>query len=117
MTASTTSTSTALVGTRKGLFTVTIDGGASTMSAPSFLGAPVTNAVRDPRDGAVYACLDHGHFGVQAMYLEGDWERAGREFTQAVALDPTYAEAHRFLGIWHDAMGRPAEALVALREA
>jgi tetratricopeptide (TPR) repeat protein len=61
--------------------------------------------------------IPHVHFGVQAMYLDGDWDRAGREFTQAVALDPAYAEAHRFLGIWHDAMGQPAEALAELREA
>ena len=31
---------------------------------PTFVGSPVTNAVCDPRDGAVYASLDHGHFGV-----------------------------------------------------
>jgi DNA-binding SARP family transcriptional activator len=61
--------------------------------------------------------IPHVHFGVQAMYLEGDWDRAGREFTRAVELDPAYAEAHRFLGIWHDAMGRPDEALAELREA
>ena len=61
--------------------------------------------------------IPHVHFGVQAMYLDGDWELAGREFARAVALDPAYAEARRFLGIWHDVMGRPAEALAELREA
>ena len=60
----TTTATTALVGTRKGLFTVTVDGGSVSISEPAFLGAPVTNAVRDPRDGAWYASLDHGHFGV-----------------------------------------------------
>lgn len=54
---------TALVGTRKGLFTVTIDEGVFTISDPVFLGARVANAVRDARDGALYASLDHGHFG------------------------------------------------------
>jgi hypothetical protein len=54
----------ALIGTRKGLFTATFDGATATLSEPAFLGAPVTNAVRDPRDGALYASLDHGHFGV-----------------------------------------------------
>ena len=53
-----------LVSTRKGLFTLTIDGGRCSISAPAFVGVPVTNAVRDPRDGALYASLDHGHFGV-----------------------------------------------------
>jgi hypothetical protein len=54
---------TALVGTRKGLFTITVDDGAMSISEPAFLGARVVNAVRDPRDGALYASLDHGHFG------------------------------------------------------
>lgn len=53
---------TALVGTRKGL--VTVDVAAGTVSPPDFAGIPVTNAVADARDGAWYALLDHGHFGV-----------------------------------------------------
>jgi hypothetical protein len=55
---------TAWVGTRKGLFRVDVADGTATISEPAFLGSPVTNAVHDPRDGAVYASLDHGHFGV-----------------------------------------------------
>ena len=55
---------TAWVGTRKGLFRVDVVGGSPALGAPAFLGSPVTNAVADPRDGAVYASLDHGHFGV-----------------------------------------------------
>jgi hypothetical protein len=54
----------ALIGTRKGLFTVAVGGAAPTISGPAFPGVNVTNAVRDPRDGAWYAALDHGHFGV-----------------------------------------------------
>ena len=55
---------TALVGTRKGLFTVTLDAWSASVSEPAFIGIPVTNAMRDPRDGSLYASLDHGHFGV-----------------------------------------------------
>ena len=55
---------TAWVGTRKGLFRVDIDDGRPSVGDPIFLGSPVTNAVTDPRDRAVYALLDHGHFGV-----------------------------------------------------
>src|SRR5687767_2823082 len=55
---------TAWVGTRKGLFPVHVAGGTPSIGTPTFVGSPVTNAVRDPRDGAVYASLDHGHFGV-----------------------------------------------------
>ena len=64
--------STALIGTRKGLFTLTIDDGDLSLSEPEFLGAPVTIAVRDPRDGARYASLDHGHFGVHLHRDDGD---------------------------------------------
>jgi DNA-binding SARP family transcriptional activator/tetratricopeptide (TPR) repeat protein len=61
--------------------------------------------------------IPHVHFGVKAMYLDGDWKAAGREFMQADALDPSYAEARRFLGIWYDAVGNPQQALFELREA
>lgn len=55
---------TALIGTRKGLFQLHVDGDTPYLSEPAFPGSPVTNAVRDRRDGAIYASLDHGHFGV-----------------------------------------------------
>jgi hypothetical protein len=60
----------ALIGTRKGLFTVDLDAG--TISEPAFLGVNVTNAVRDHRDGARYASLDHGHFGVHLHRSDDD---------------------------------------------
>ena len=53
----------ALIGTRKGLFTLDVDAGSFHLSPPAFAGARVANAVSDPRDGAWYASLDHGHFG------------------------------------------------------
>ena len=61
--------------------------------------------------------IPHVHFGVKAMYLDQDWDAAGREFSTAVNNDPSYAEARRFLGIWYDVIGRPAEALSEMREA
>jgi len=60
--------------------------------------------------------IPHVHFGVQAMYLDDDWRRAGEEFREAVALDPDYAEARRFLGVYLGAMGRTQEAIAELRE-
>lgn len=60
--------------------------------------------------------IPHVHFGVQAMYLADDWGRAGDHFARAVALDPLYAEGHRFLGVYHAAMGRTEDALRHLRE-
>ncbi len=55
-----------LVSTRKGLFTLTRDAhGAWNVGAPQFLGTPVSLTLRDPADGALYAALNHGHFGVK----------------------------------------------------
>ena len=55
-----------LVGTRKGLFTLRQgEGGAWSIAGDAFLGVPVTMALRDPRDGRLYAALRHGHFGTK----------------------------------------------------
>ena len=52
------------VGSRKGLFrfdeSVT---GWQDAGPPAFLAAPVTTVLDDPRDGALYVGLSHGHFG------------------------------------------------------
>ncbi|NND75102.1 MAG: exo-alpha-sialidase [Ilumatobacter sp.] len=63
----------AFVGTRKGLFTVDVGADEGpTISRPAFDGVSVTNAVRDRRDGALYASLDHGHFGVHLHRSDDD---------------------------------------------
>lgn len=50
--------------TRKGLFRFTRAAtGDWRMDEPKFLGDRVSLTMTDPRDGAVYAALDHGHFG------------------------------------------------------
>ena len=51
------------LGTRKGLITVTRSNGPWRIADTAFLGDPVTITLRDPRDGAVYAALNLGHFG------------------------------------------------------
>ena len=61
--------------------------------------------------------IPHVHFGVQAMYLKDDWETAGREFAEAVALDPAYPEARRFRGIHLGATGDWPGAIREMREA
>lgn len=65
MTASHEGSDTLLVSTRKGLFTITGKGAAARVTGASFVGDNVTLALVDPRDGAWYAALDHGHFGVK----------------------------------------------------
>jgi len=61
--------------------------------------------------------IPHVHFGVQAMYLTGDWDLAGREFTRAVELDPSYPEGHRFLAVWLGLSDRREESLAHFRTA
>lgn len=61
--------------------------------------------------------IPHIHFGVKALYLDGDWETAGREFAIGTELDPLYAEGRRFYGVYLGLMGRTPEALRELREA
>jgi hypothetical protein len=52
------------VATRKGLFALKGSAGFR-IDAPAFLGDPVTMVLDDLRDGAVYAALNLGHFGVK----------------------------------------------------
>jgi hypothetical protein len=54
-----------LVGTRKGLFTVQSAATGWKIGKPQFAGEPVTQVAADPKDGAWYAALRLGHFGVK----------------------------------------------------
>jgi hypothetical protein len=51
------------VATRKGLFTLRRGASGWRIAATRFLGDPVPIVFHDARDGALYAALDHGHFG------------------------------------------------------
>jgi hypothetical protein len=69
-----------LVATRKGLFTVERAGSGArrwVIAATDFIGDNVSIVLCDPRDGASYAALDHGHFGVKLHRRKGSgaaWE-------------------------------------------
>lgn len=54
-----------LVGTRKGLFVLAGKSGHLEVEHTAFLGAPVSMVLSDPRDGALYAAVKHGHFGAK----------------------------------------------------
>ena len=54
-----------LVSTRKGLFTVARGGKGWDITRVDFLADNVSLTLHDTRDGATYAALDHGHFGVK----------------------------------------------------
>ncbi|MCB9948457.1 MAG: exo-alpha-sialidase [Rhodospirillaceae bacterium] len=53
------------VASRKGLLTFVPDGGGWRLDRTAFLGDPVTAVLPDGRDGALYAALNLGHFGVK----------------------------------------------------
>jgi len=54
------------IATRKGLLLCRRHREGWRLAAPpAFLGQPVSNLLRDPRDGALYAALNLGHFGVK----------------------------------------------------
>lgn len=53
------------VATRKGLFRMERKSGKLAVTQASFLGAPVSMVLVDPRDGAVLAAVKHGHFGAK----------------------------------------------------
>jgi hypothetical protein len=53
------------ISTRKGLFVAKGTGANTQIIGEHFVGDNVTLTLTDPRDGAWYAVLDHGHFGVK----------------------------------------------------
>ncbi|MEO7494734.1 MAG: exo-alpha-sialidase, partial [Massilia sp.] len=55
----------AFLSTRKGLFELEPDGAGWRVGERHFLGEPVSMALADRRDGALYAALNLGHFGVK----------------------------------------------------
>lgn len=61
--------------------------------------------------------IPHVHLGVQALYLDDDWAEAERRFERALQLEPSYAEAHRFLAIHRALFGRHDESLAHHEEA
>ena len=53
------------VSTRKGLFTLERGAGGWAIARASFVGDNCTLAMHDPRNGDLFAALNHGHFGVK----------------------------------------------------
>jgi len=62
------------VATRKGVFTLAprTPGGEWEITDTAFLGDNATSVMCDPRDGAVYVALAHGHFGVKLHRADAD---------------------------------------------
>ena len=53
------------VSTRKGLFTVDRGPSKWSVSHAAFVGDNVTLTTHDPRNGDLFAALNHGHFGIK----------------------------------------------------
>ncbi|HEX2509841.1 MAG TPA: hypothetical protein VHK66_04920 [Microvirga sp.] len=87
--------------TRKGLFEFRRNGSGSwAITRTSFLGSPVSMVLPDPRDGALYAALHLGHFGVKLHRSED----GGGAWTEIVT--PSYA------GVDGEADDPPSLALI-----
>lgn len=66
----------------------------------------------DPRLAEAHASL-----GVVELLYEWNWSAAERELLTAIDLNPGYAAAHQWYGIYLVAMGRTVEARASLRRA
>jgi len=99
-----------LVATRKGLFTVRRAASGWRLGQPQFPGEPVTQVAVDGSDGARYAALRLGHFGVK-LFRSTDggasWQdvsaglRAVRVYSLAASLaDPDRVYAATTSGVW-----------------
>lgn len=88
-----------LVATRKGLFTVARNGSGWKVESVDFLADHVSMVLADPRDGALYAALDHGHFGVKLH------KRGSNSAWEEIAT-PAYPEKPEGV-VDNDMWGRP----------
>jgi hypothetical protein len=97
--------------TRKGLFEFRRDGsGRWDVARTSFLGSPVSMLLPDPRDGAIYAALDLGHFGVKLHRSEdggASWAEIG--VPSYAGIDADAAEPPTLKLIWTLETGGPDE--------
>jgi hypothetical protein len=96
-----------LVATRKGLFTFERTNERWALAASAFVGTPVTAALHDPRDGAIYVALKHGHFGPKLhRSIDG-----GRSFVEIAmpAFAPDTAGAPTLAQIWTLEAGLPEQ--------
>ncbi len=59
----------------------------------------------------------HASLALVSWRLSWDWEKAEREFQQAVLLNPNYPTAHQWYGWFLGACGRMPEAVAEIKEA
>ncbi len=87
-----------LVATRKGLLSLTKKNGGWQIARTDFAGIPITAALRDARDGALYAVLKHGHFGTK-LHRSDDGGRTWTELA-APAFPADAADSPALFQVW-----------------
>lgn len=98
------------VASRKGLLRFRDQGSGWRLERESFLGEPVTAVLADPRDGALYAALRHGHFGVK-LHRSDDEGRSWTELPAPAfpAVESADDKAPAVDMVWTLAAGAPSE--------
>jgi tetratricopeptide (TPR) repeat protein len=97
---------------------------ADTYSAsPVNSDVPAAAVWRQAREAAQRAVLagpelsePHASMGFVRFWLDWDWHAAEQDFRRAIALDPSYAFAHRMLGMVLSHLGSDTQA-AAMRRA
>jgi TolB-like protein/DNA-binding winged helix-turn-helix (wHTH) protein/Tfp pilus assembly protein PilF len=59
----------------------------------------------------------HASLAYYYLYYERDWQAAETEFRKAIELNPSYATAHDWYGVYLTARGRWSEALAEMEKA
>ena len=97
------------VGSRKGLFRYDETPlGWQVAGPPAFLAAPVTMLLDDPRDGALYVALSHGHFGCK-LHRSDDRGVTWKELPAPVFPKSDAPDAPALELIWELVPGGPDE--------
>ncbi|MEZ5668488.1 MAG: exo-alpha-sialidase [Alphaproteobacteria bacterium] len=100
-----------LVSTRKGLFTLARRANGWAVDRVDFLGTPISIALADTRDGALYAAHDNGHFGTRLHRREagGAWQEvAAPAFPKVEGADETDGSKAPAVGLIWELVAGPA---------
>jgi tetratricopeptide (TPR) repeat protein len=59
----------------------------------------------------------HASLAYELLVYERDLPASEKEFRRAISLNPHYATAHQWFGLWFMAQGRPQEAIASVKRA
>lgn len=93
---------TLILGTRKGLLVLKRRGKDWRVIQESFPGIPIAYAAEDPRNGVLWVCADHGHWG-QKLYRSHD---GGATLTEVPA--PQYPDGSTIFDVFSGGAEKPA---------